>query len=308
VIVQYCDVAVHWDFEDFLHHTRSRDADGALVTHCHFHPHMLGTTNYAFMKDDGNQWMLEIREKEPYTDNRMNEHASAGTHYFKTGTMMKKYFRELIYKGLDKNGEYYVSCVFNLLQQDSLNVSIYEIQHMLHWGTPYDVMSYIKWSKYFRRICKHTIPEQVLKGTLLVPLAGRGGRFKGHYDLPKPLIDVNGYPMVVQSANSLPHFERQVFVCLKEHLDEYPLAEQILNQNKDAEIVELPDITEGQACTCAEGVKNANVPLDEPLLVGCCDSTSLYDQDRFLELTEQADVVVPPGRGDAPQAVGLLDE
>ncbi|HAS73356.1 MAG TPA: hypothetical protein DCS67_04350, partial [Clostridiales bacterium UBA8960] len=76
VIVNYCDFGSYWDYEDFLRHTRERKADGAIPAYKGFHPHMLGTTNYAFMRDD-QQWMLEIQEKMPFTDNRMNEFASS---------------------------------------------------------------------------------------------------------------------------------------------------------------------------------------------------------------------------------------
>ena len=78
VIVNYCDFGTYWDYEDFLKHTRNRDADGAIPSYKGFHPHMLGSTNYAFMRDD-KQWMLEIKEKEPFTNNRMQEYASNGT-------------------------------------------------------------------------------------------------------------------------------------------------------------------------------------------------------------------------------------
>ena len=48
---------------------------------------MLGTDNYAFLKekDSGSRWMERIQEKQPFTDNRMEEYASNGTYYFKSG-------------------------------------------------------------------------------------------------------------------------------------------------------------------------------------------------------------------------------
>lgn len=71
-----------------MSHTRSRNADGAISAYKGFHPHMLGSTNYAFIRED-NQWMLEIKEKEPFTDNRMQEYASDGTYYFRKGDFVK---------------------------------------------------------------------------------------------------------------------------------------------------------------------------------------------------------------------------
>ena len=108
VIVNYCDFGTYWDYNDFLKHTRDRDADGAIPAYKGFHPHMLGSTNYAFMRAK-EQWMLEIKEKEPFTENRNNEYASNGTYYFKKGEFVKKYFNELIREDINLNGEYYVS-------------------------------------------------------------------------------------------------------------------------------------------------------------------------------------------------------
>ena len=39
---------------------------------------------------------------------------------------------------LTLKNEYYVSMVYNLLVEDKLNVNIFEIEHMLQWGTPSD--------------------------------------------------------------------------------------------------------------------------------------------------------------------------
>ena len=211
VIINYCDFGTYWDYEDFLKHTRDRDADGAIPSYKEFHPHMLGSTNYAFMRDK-NQWMLEIKEKEPFTDNRMNEYASNGTYYFKKGSYVKKYFKKLMDKDINLQGEYYVSLIYNLLVEDGLKVSIYKIQHMLQWGTPQDVEEYNTWSKYFKNAIEEKSKSLAKDNSIaLIPLAGRGNRFtKVGYKNPKPLIEVSGKPMIIQAANSLPNFKEHV--------------------------------------------------------------------------------------------------
>jgi len=40
--------------------------------------------------------MIEIKEKQSFTDDKMNEYASNGTYYFQSGKIMKKYFRKLV--------------------------------------------------------------------------------------------------------------------------------------------------------------------------------------------------------------------
>ncbi|HIB92841.1 MAG TPA: lipopolysaccharide biosynthesis protein, partial [Candidatus Lambdaproteobacteria bacterium] len=50
----------------------------------------------------------------------------------------------------------------------------------------------------------------------LIPMAGAGQRFvDGGYDTPKPLIEVDELPMIVQAANSLPVADYWIFICRK---------------------------------------------------------------------------------------------
>lgn len=282
VIVNYCDFGTYWDYQDFLKHTRSRSADGAVVSYKGFHPHMLGSTNYAFIRDK-NQWMLEIKEKEAFTNNRMNEYASNGTYYFKKGLFVKKYFQKLIDLKLDLNGEYYVSLVYNLMLQDKLSVSIYSIQHMLQWGTPEDVFEYNHWSNYFTDAISIQKRQSTFNGTCLIPLAGQGARFqtKG-YSLPKPLLAVSSKPMIIQATNSLPNAYQHVFVCLQDHLQNFHLEEALITNYPNAKIVQLETPSQGQAISCSKGLSYVNP--DAPLLVGATDNAIIYNDNHFQKL------------------------
>ena len=289
VIVNYCDFGTYWDYKDFLKHTRDRGADGAIPSYKGFHPHMLGSTNYAFMRDES-QWMQEIKEKEPFTDNRMNEYASNGTYYFKKGSYVKKYFKELMQKDINLNGEYYVSLIYNLLVEDGLKVSIYDIQHMLQWGTPQDVEEYSAWSKYFRNAIKETLKPKAPKNSItLIPLAGRGSRFaKMGYKDPKPLIEVSVKPMIIQAANSLPNSQNYIFVTLQEHLKNYPLEKTLKVEYPDAKIVAIDEVTDGQAITCSLGLKE--VDKNASLLVAATDNGMIYNHEKYQELIEDKSV------------------
>ncbi len=289
VIVNYCDFGTYWDYKNFLKHTRDRNADGAIPSYKGFHPHMLGSTNYAFMRDE-NQWMLEIKEKEPFTDNRMNEYASNGTYYFKKGLYVKKYFKELMDREININGEYYVSLIYNLLVKDRLKVSIYSIQHMLQWGTPQDLNEYNTWSKYFKNALKEK-PKSHLKDSsiALIPLAGRGSRFANEgYKVPKPLIEVSGKPMIIQAANSLPNIYEHIFVSLKEHLENYPLEITLKNEYRNSKIISVDNITEGQAITCSLGLKD--VDNNSSLLIAATDNGMIFNHEKYQKYIEDKSI------------------
>ena len=84
VIVSYCDYSTQWNFDKFLKEAHDGNFDGSIPCYTGFHPHMLGSDNYAFCKES-NKKLIQIKEKEPFTNNKMNEYASNGTYYFKHG-------------------------------------------------------------------------------------------------------------------------------------------------------------------------------------------------------------------------------
>ncbi len=111
VIVNYCDFSMYWDYNKFENFVNTTECDGCVVCYTGFHPHMLGSDNYAFCKVNGENKILEIREKQPFTNDKMSEFASTGTYYFRKGSYVKKYFRDLIDRDININGEYYVSLI-----------------------------------------------------------------------------------------------------------------------------------------------------------------------------------------------------
>lgn len=290
VIVNYCDFSMYWDYAAFLSQVRAQNADGAIPAYRGFHPHMLGSTNYAFIQNDG-LWLQAIKEKEPFTKNRMNEYASTGTYYFKRGAYVKKYFQALMDANIHVNGEYYVSLVYNLLQRDNLATMVYEVEHMLQWGMPYDLEEYQTWSNYFRQCLEIQESIEPNKNSInLIPLAGRGSRFAddGYLD-PKPLIPVNGKPMILQAAASLPPAEKNHFVCLKEHLQKYPhLATVLQTSYTNTTIAQCDSVTQGQACSCMAGLQGADPEAE--LLIAACDNGMLWNQERYRQLLDDPSV------------------
>lgn len=144
VIICYCDNPYLWDYKAFKNWVRENDSDGCVLTHIGFHPHRLSSTLMAFIKET-NGVLTEIKEKESYTTNPMSEHASTGTYYFKKGSYMKKYFRELVDLNLNYKGEFYATLVYNLLVRDGLKVHVYPTDHVTVFGTPEEVENFEAW-------------------------------------------------------------------------------------------------------------------------------------------------------------------
>lgn len=289
VIVNYCDFGKDWDYFRFLEDLHQHQTDGGISAYRGFHPHMLGKINYAFMKEKDN-WMIAIQEKKPFTENRMQEYASDGTYYFRTGKICKHYFQKLIDKKLDVNGEYYVSMVYNLLVEDGLKVRIFEIQHMLQWGTPGELEEYLYWSNIFRGLSKSRSQKKFFSNHVnIIPMAGLGSRFaKEGYTLPKPLLPIDGIPMVVHAANSLPFGLETRLIALEEHLKAYPIEREVQKFLDKVKILSIPKLTEGQAITVSFALKDLDPHC--PIFIAACDNDMLYELEKLNSLTQDKSV------------------
>lgn len=99
---------------------------------------------------------------------------------------------------------------------------------------------------------------------VLIPMAGAGSRFaQAGYTFPKPLIDVNGAPMIQRVVENLGLDANYIFVVQSEHLQEYNLETMLNLIAPGCSIVVANGITEGAACTAllAEYFINDDAPL-----------------------------------------------
>ena len=109
---------------------------------------------------------------------------------------------------------------------------------------------------------------------LIIPMAGRGSRYTNvGYTTPKPLIEINGKPMLYhafQSVKDVP-FTKVIFIALKEHEETYGVNKIIKEQIVfDFELVLLDDVTEGQLCTVLEAAHFFQP--NQSLLIAASDS------------------------------------
>lgn len=294
-VVNYCDFTCYWDWRYFKRFVAASKCDGSIPAYKGFHPHTLGATNYAYMREQRG-WVQDIQEKQPYTDNRMEEYASSGTYYFATGRLMIDAFRATMEHGINVNGEYYVSLAYKALLHEKRAIAVYPLQHFMQWGTPEDVAEYNGWSAAFNRLTSSNRAPQDLRGTLIIPMAGLGQRFaKEGYAITKPLIPVSGRPMVMQAVNDLPPAQQHAFVLREDMAGHEEIAQTITATYPGAVIETVPNVTEGQACTALIGLDALVREIGEvpgPVTFGACDNGVLYSAEAFRKLVEDPDVDV----------------
>ncbi len=347
VLVNYCDFCCYWDWRHFQQFVASSGCDGAIPAYKGFHPHTLGSTNYAYLRETEG-WVEAIQEKQPYTDNRMEEYASSGSYYFASGRLMEEALRGAVEQQLTVGGEYYVSLAYRPLLQAGRRIAVYPLQHFMQWGTPQDLAEYQGWSAAFARLAQGPGAAPEPAGAVLLPMAGMGQRFAEQgYAQTKPLIEVSGRAMVEQALRDLPPAARHSQHCFVLRADmpgHDEIAAALRHGHPGARIVSVAALTEGQACTALLGVEALlRAPADGggsdddrdtvrhadgaddasdsdsaynvgPLTVGACDFGMLYDAAALQALLDDpvVDLIVWGARGNAnavrrPQMFGWID-
>jgi HAD superfamily hydrolase (TIGR01509 family) len=119
------------------------------------------------------------------------------------------------------------------------------------------------------------------KLNVLIPMAGEGSRFaKAGYTFPKPLIDVQGKPMIQVVVENLNMDANFIFVVRKEHREKYNLDSLLKLIAPGCQIVETDGLTEGAACT-ALLAKNF-IDNDAPLFFANSDQFVEWDSNEFM--------------------------
>lgn len=145
----------------------------------------------------------------------------------------------------------------------------------------------VNYEKIKSVICKAEEREKIRpkwqggKMNVLIPMAGAGSRFaKAGYTFPKPLIEVNGKPMIQVVVENLNIDARHIFVVQKSHYEKYNLKHLLNLITPGCEIVQVDGMTEGAACTTLLAKEFIN--NDEPLVFANSDQFLDWDSNEFM--------------------------
>ncbi|MCF8340138.1 MAG: HAD-IA family hydrolase [Chitinophagaceae bacterium] len=119
------------------------------------------------------------------------------------------------------------------------------------------------------------------KLNVLIPMAGAGSRFeKAGYTFPKPLIDVNGKPMIQVVVDNLNLDANFIYIIQKSHRQKYNLDTLLNLITPNCSIIEVDGITEGAACTALMAKELIN--NDKPLFFANSDQYVEWNSSEFL--------------------------
>lgn len=295
VLISYCDMFVEWNYASFKKEIVGYDS--AIPCFVGFQPASYGTTKYAYVRVDENMEMLELREKECFTDNRVEEYASVGIYYFKSWKLFLDTSKILMKEGFNGLKEGYVSLLSNLLVRKGKRIKITKVEKFICWGTPEDLSLYQFWSLYFlknqyREISKPSSESIKASQINVVPMAGRGSRFKqDFYNVSKPLILIGRDPMFLKASNSFPSASKWVFLFRQDNLKKHSVLKSLVRDNfEEAQIIAVDHETSGQAATCLLA-KQYMKPVS-PVFIASCDYVTIYDNEKWEAVISNPEVDV----------------
>ena len=125
------------------------------------------------------------------------------------------------------------------------------------------------------------IPWRSEKMNILVPMAGGGSRFaSAGYTFPKPLVEINGKPMIQTVVENLNIEANYIFIVQKEHYEKYNLQYLLKLIKANCKIIQVDGITEGAACTTLLAKEFIN--NDEPLITANSDQFVEWNSNECL--------------------------
>ena len=152
--------------------------------------------------------------------------------------------------------------------------------HVMRVESPKDI-TYNNIYRYLNNQINMTPKWKNEKLNVLIPMAGAGSRFEqAGYTFPKPLIEVNGKPMIQVVIENLNLDANYIYVVQKSHREKYNLDTLLNLLTPGCKIVETNELTEGAACTALLSKKY--IDSDAPLFFANSDQFVEWDSNEFM--------------------------
>ena len=116
---------------------------------------------------------------------------------------------------------------------------------------------------------------------IVIPMAGAGSRFEeAGYTFPKPLIEVNGQPMIQTVVSNLNLDGTYIFLVQKSHYEKYNLKSLLEVISPNCKIIQIDGLTEGAACTVLKAT--SLIDNKEPLIIANSDQYIKWDSIKSM--------------------------
>ena len=137
---------------------------------------------------------------------------------------------------------------------------------------------------------------------IIIPLAGKGKRFNDFLS-PKPLIEIDGKPMIEHVVNYFPRKSQFIFICNEDHLAKTDLKHVLKRISPECQIVSVSH-EKGPAYSVLQALDL--VDDGEEVIVNYCDFIQVWDYNNFIiKLTDKKpDGAIISFKGFHPSSLG----
>lgn len=125
-------------------------SDAVIFTYRHNDCVTENPNAYGWVVTDGGTRATDISVKKAISDDPMNDHAIVASFLFKHGRDFVRCTEKMIAANDRINGEFYVDKVMKYCIDEGMNVSVFEIDRYICWGTPQDYENYEKTIEYWK--------------------------------------------------------------------------------------------------------------------------------------------------------------
>jgi len=288
VIVSYCDFGGNWEFEKYC--TELKGVDGLILTYTGFNPHMLRNTKYAYVKKNAQGIVIDIQEKNSFSEFPFAEEASAGLYGFASGQLLIDSLDEQINMNYSHFGEYYISLTYIPLINKGLIIKTFLMEKFMQFGTPEDLND---WISLYRSINNNddvvnTIENVRDKESVIVLAGGLGSRLSERSNTPKPFVPIRGKPLWKISMDAATTASHKLLI-LNKNLSK----NSVDGKGVNGLVVEvLEKLTDGQADTARISLEK--IPNDSaPVTFLSCDNLIRKENYQLaIERVNKADLIV----------------
>ena len=140
---------------------------------------------------------------------------------------------------------------------------------------------------------------------IVIPMSGFGERFrKAGYTIPKPLIEVEGKPIIAHVIDMFPGEKNFLFICNEDHLNnpDYRMREILDVYCPTGKILSIPSHSLGPVHAVLQA-KNL-IDFEEEVIINYCDFTCYWDWKHFKKfvLSNKCGGCIPAYKGFHPHS------
>ena len=273
--ISYCDIT--WTWENYKFTKPDKEVKSAVFCHYGFHPHLVNNNYSAFClpRDDFKNKLAQIKEKDSFTNDWMNEPLSIGLFYLSDLSLFEFPLKEMISSNEKVSNEYFPSLLFNYLIKKNYEVNLIPVINFIHYGTPAQYEDFIYWISSFKN--KNITNSFYELYSSIVFTSGKGSRMKVISSKPKSLITLGSSTLLELTLRNLPLDPKEisiVFNTLKVPLSFLDSNTTYIRIKETSSQIE--SLFESQ-----EYLSNIN-----NFFLCSCDCFGVFDQKKFKKITE----------------------